>query len=154
MSATEQPVLAALRQILQFKDHATVSEVAKVTGLPLAEVLRRINANGHMVWRNRKNGHITKVAPREVLRDQFWNSGAYYHVTEYDYGSTKGLAFKGHDELRKKLELKAWGGGLGDSYAYSYVADTPENRQALEEAGCVAFEDIAIDDSLWNEGPK
>ena len=63
-----RPVLDAIRAVLKFKDHATIAEVAKFADMRPRQVLGVINANGNMVWRNRKNGHITKVAPSDVLR--------------------------------------------------------------------------------------
>lgn len=146
-----RPVLEAIREILKFKDYTTVSEIAKVTGLSVKETLIRINKNGHMVWRHRSNGRITRVDPKGVLRDQLWKSGAYFRETSYDYGCTTGLQFEGHEELRAKLIKKMWGGGLGDSYEYEYIPDTEENRQALVDDGCVAFSAIEIDDRLWKE---
>lgn len=147
----ERPVLNALREILKFKDYATVSEVAKFTGLRYAEALRRINKNGSMVWRGRQTGRITRVDPREILREKLWKAGAYYIKTTHDYGATHGLDFVGHDEIRKRLMTKTWGGGFGDSYQYGYIPDTPENRVILEQDGCVSSDDIVLDDSLWVE---
>ncbi len=147
----EKPVLDAIREILKFKDYATISEIAKISGLSQKETLRRINANGHMVWRNRKTGRITKVDPPEVLRKHLWEEGRYYIQTSYDYGCQTGLDFKGHEALREIMTQKTIGGGIGDSYEYSYIPDTPENRLALEKDGCMFVGTVKFDDSLWQE---
>ena len=46
-----RPVLDAIRAVLKFKDHATITEVAKFADLKPRHVLDVINANGTMVWR-------------------------------------------------------------------------------------------------------
>lgn len=149
----DRPILEAAYSLLKFKETTTIAEIARIAKRPQSDVLACINRNGYMVWRHVKSGKITKVAPREVLRDQLWKAGSYYHVESYDYGSTTGLVFKAHDDLRAKIEAKTWGGGIGDSYQYSYVPDTPENRAALEAEGCVHYDALTLDDRLWEEGP-
>ena len=59
----ERPVLDAIRAILKFKDHATITEIAKMAEMKQRDVLDVVNANGSMVWRNRKNGQITGESP-------------------------------------------------------------------------------------------
>ena len=66
------PVLATIRALLKFKDHTTIAEIASTSGLSRKVVLETINRNGQFVWRNRKNGHITKVDPQSALRKQLW----------------------------------------------------------------------------------
>lgn len=148
---SHKPILAAIREILKFKDHTTIGEIAKITGKKQADVLKVLNVNGHMVLRYRSNGHITGVNPRIYLQEKLRKEGAFFWVTDYDYGSTKGLAFEKHDELREKLQVETYGGGIGDSYPYKYVPDTPENRAALVKDGCLHASDMVIDDRLWQE---
>lgn len=143
------PVLDAIRALLKFKNWTTISEIAKVAGKTQKQVLDVVNHNGHMVWRDRDNGRITRVDPQGVLREKLWEAGAFFSAGSADYGSTNTLEFKGHDELRKRLEVKRWGGGLGDSYQFTCVLDTPENREALVADGCVHASDVVIDDRLW-----
>jgi hypothetical protein len=148
---TINPILTTIRELLKFKDSASVPEIAKLAGVTQMKALKVLNANERMVWRDRSKGRVTRVAPREILRQKLWEEGAYFHVNDYDYGATKGLAFNGHDEVRVKITQQTWGGGLGDSYKYSYVPDTEDNRRLLVKDGCQPFEQIVIDDRLWQE---
>lgn len=148
-----RPVLDAIRAVLKFKDTATISEVAKYAGLTHKQVLDVVNANGTMVWRNRKNGHITKVDPRAVHRQQLVESDRYYFRESYGAWSHEGyrLRFKGHDDLRQQLESKHWTGGIGDSWQITKVEDTPDNRAALESAGLKLWSETEADERLWTE---
>jgi len=148
---TDRPVLETIRALLKFKDGTTIAEVAATAGLKRSLVLSVINKNGHMVWRNRATGQITRVDPAGVFRDRLREAGAFFWVAEFDYGNQKGLMFKGHDELRERMKTKTWGGGIGDSYAYEYVPDTPDNRAALIADGCLDGEEMIFDDKDWQE---
>lgn len=149
----ERPVLDAIRAVLKFKDSATIGEIAKYAGLTHRQVLDVINANGAMVWRNRKNGHVTKVDPRGVHRKQLVESDAYYFPDTYGAWSVEGhcLRFRGHDKLRKSLETPHWTGGIGDSWKITKVEDTPENRASLEAAGLKLWSESEADERLWQE---
>ena len=146
-------VLDALRAILKFKDSASIAEIATMSGLTKRRVLDILNQNGTMVWRNRETGKITKVDPQGVLRGKLRDSGAYYWMSQGNYGSVQTLDFSGHDELRKQIQEEQWWGGFGDSYKATCVVDTPEHRAALEAEGCVLEENLnpPIDDRLWSE---
>jgi hypothetical protein len=117
------------------------------------QVLDVLNANGTMVWRNRKNGHITKVDPRAAHRQQLVESDRYYFRESYGAWAHEGyrLRFKGHDDLRQSLESKHWTGGIGDSWQITKVEDTPENRAALEAAGLKPWSEAEADERLWRE---
>lgn len=146
-----RPVLDTIRALLKFKDRTTISEIASTAGIKRADVLRIINVNGHMVWRDRKTGQITRVDPQSILTDKLRQAGAFFWVQKFDYGSTEGLEFNEHQELREKLLEQTWGGGMGDSYPYSYVPNTEANRVALTADGCVPYDDSMIDDREWKE---
>lgn len=148
-----RPVLDAIRSILKFKDFATINDIARYSGLTPRLVLDTINANGAMVWRDRKNGRITKVDPRAVHRQQLVESGAYYFSVSYGAWSHEGycLKFKGNDELRKTLETRHLTGGIGDSWHITKIEDTPENRAALEAAGLMPWAESEADERLWRE---
>jgi len=149
-----RPVLDAIRAVLTFKDHATITEVAKFADMKPRQVLDVINANGNMVWRNRKNGHITKVDPAGVLRRQLLDSDQFYFPDTYGAWSIEGrcLRFKGHDDLRAQLKRGVTVGALGDSWSEDHVMDTPENRAALEAAGLRLWSEDEVDERLWKEG--
>ncbi|MBJ2150938.1 hypothetical protein [Paracoccus sp. IB05] len=149
----ERPVLDAIRATLKFKDSATISEIAKYAGLTHKQVLDTINANGSMVWRNRKTGHVTKVDPRGVLRKQLVESDAYYFPDTYGAWSVEGhsLRFKGHDDLRARLRESRLVGGIGDCWTIEPVIDTPENRAALEADGLKLWSEDEADERLWVE---
>jgi hypothetical protein len=150
------PILATIRSLLKFKDCTTVSEIASIAGLTKKRVLDVLNSNGHMVWRNRHNGKITRVDPKGVLEGRLWASGSYFKDGLEDYGRVHTLEFKMHEELRDRLKQEQWGGGFGDSFIYTCVLDTPENRAALVADGCVYFKDLdpPLDDRLWKEDPS
>jgi hypothetical protein len=147
------PILHTIRELLKFKDYTTISEIASTAGLPRKQVLETINRNGHFVWRERKNGHITKVDPQASLREHLWKSGRYYRKGTYGAWGVEGhcLEFEGNQELRERLIETRRIGGFGDSYDTKIVIDTPENRAALEETGLRPWEEAVIDDSLWAE---
>ena len=149
----ERPVLDAIRAILKFKDHATITEIAKMAEMKQREVLDVLNANGSMVWRNRKNGHITKVDPRGVHRKKLVESDRYYFTDTYGAWSVEGycLRFKGHDDLRAKLSESRIVGTIGDNWNVEHVIDTPANRAALEAAGLKLWSENEADERLWTE---
>lgn len=147
------PVLATIRALLKFKDHTTISEIASTAGLPRKVVLETINRNGQFVWRNRKNGHITKVDPQSALREQLWKSGKFYRQDTFGAWSVEGhcLTFEGNADLREQLQQTRCVGALGDNYDIKVILDTPENRAAVEAAGLRLWSDVVIDDRLWQE---
>ena len=149
----DRPVLDAIRAVLKFKDAATISEIAKYASLTHKKVLDVVNSNGTMVWRNRKNGHITKVDPRGVLRKQLVESDRYYFPDTYGAWSVEGhcLRFKGHNDLRESLCERRLVGGIGDNWTIEPVIDTPENRAALETAGLRLWSEDEADERLWVE---
>ena len=107
-----------------------------------------------MVWRIRKNGHITKVDPAGVLRCQLMESDQFYFPDTYGAWSVEGhcLRFKGHDELRAQLQRGVTVGALGDNWSEKHVMDTPEHRAALEAAGLRLWSEDEVDERLWKEG--
>ena len=150
---SERPVLDAIRAILKFKDHATITEIAKMAEMKQRGVLNVLNANGTMVWRNRKTGHITKVDPRGVHRKKLVESDRYYFPDTYGAWSVEGhcLRFKGYDDLRAKLSESRIVGAIGDNWKVEHVIDTPENRAALEAAGLKLWSENEADERLWTE---
>ena len=150
---TDRPVLDTIRAILKFKDYATISEIAKMAEMKPRQVLEVLNANGDMVWRDRKTGHITKADPARVLRQRLKDSGAYYFPDTYGAWSVEGhcLRFRGHDELRSRLIKSVTVGALGDNWSEKHVMDTPENRTALEAAGLKEWSEDEVDERLWQE---
>lgn len=144
-------VLAAARQLLSFKDNTTYSEIASVAGVPRNRALEVLNRNGHMVYRHRKTGKITRIDTHSAMSKRLWESGKFYRESQYDWGSRTGYVFHGNDELREALQVDTYGGGLGDSYAFSFIPATPENRQAIEAAGLRPWSEAVIDDSDWKE---
>lgn len=149
----ERPVLDTIRALLKFKDFTTIQEIASTAGLPRKQVLETINRNGHFVWRDRSNGRITRVDPREKLRKQLWESGKFYRPGTYGAWSVEGhcIEFHGNEELRSKLLETRRVGAFGDSYDQKVIIDTPENRAAVEAAGLRDWSEAVIDDSLWQE---
>lgn len=148
-----RPVLCAIRELLCFKDATTISEVARIAGVAASRVLEIVNRNGAMVHRDRRTGKIVKVDPRAQLREKLWNEGKFYRVVavglfckEYD-----GLDFKGHAELRQRLQTVRCIGALGDNRNETFVLDTSENRAALEAVGMQDAVACEIDDRLWKE---
>ena len=60
-------VLQTIRDLLKFKDYTTIAEIAKFSGQTQSKVLKVINDNGWAVYRNRKNGRITRVDTKTKL---------------------------------------------------------------------------------------
>lgn len=150
---SDKPILDATRALLKFKDSASVREIATMAGQTQRRVLDVLNLNGHMVWRNRKTGRVTKIDPRGVLTKQLRESGEFYFPGTYGAWSVEGrcLRFSGHDALRAELQRTIVAGGLGDSWSEQHVMDNPENRAALEAAGLRLWGTAEIDDRLWSE---
>ena len=146
-----KPILDAARQLLKLKDGTTYSEIASVAGVPRKRALEVLNRNGHMVYRHRKTGKITRIDTHSAMSKRLWESGKFYRESQYDWGSRTGYVFEGNDALKESLQVKTYGGGLGDSYAFSFIPATPENRQAIEAAGMRPWSEAIIDDSDWNE---
>lgn len=152
----DKPVLDAIRSILRFRDDTSIPEIATMAGVPRRHVLDTINANGHMVWRNKKTGRVARVDTTTPLRKQLWESGEFYRQGTYGAWSVEGhcLEFTGHEGLRNEIASRRTIGGLGDSSTIRIVEDTPENRAALESAGMRPWDEAVIDDRLWSEAAK
>jgi len=151
--SVSRPVLAQIRQVLQFKSYATIAEIASYAGVPRKHVLDVVVRNGTMVYRDAKTGRITRLDVRTALRDRLWQSGAYYRVESYGAWCHEGYCLKwvGHDDLTSALSQRITQGGLGDSWTTSIVFDTPENRAAVEAAGLALWDEALVDDSDWKE---
>ena len=153
MEEPKKPILDTIRALLKFKDRTTIAEIARVSGVPQKRVLDVLNKNGHMVYRDRSNGNITKVIPRETLLKQLKESSEYYFQTTFGAWSVEGycLTFKGNQELADSLKQGCLVGGLGDCWTEEHIIDTPENRKALEDAGLRLWDNPELDDRLWIE---
>lgn len=150
---SERPVLDTIRALLRFKDHTTIAEIAKISGLKARHVLDVVNRNGEFVYRLRKNGNITKVDVHTRLHKQLWESGRYYRPDTFGMFSVEGhcLKFEGHTDLRNQLQERRIIGALGDNTETNIIADTPENRAAIEAHGLTMWRDDLVDDRLWVE---
>lgn len=147
-------ILETIREILKFKDYTTISEISKLSGIPQAEVLRVINKNGAYVWRDRKNGRITKVDPRSKLIKDLWNSGDYYNITSYGAWAHEGYKIevpKGQEEKISHLTIERVVGAIGDSWYKTLVEATEENIKEVELLGFTNWDKRVIDDRLWIE---
>ena len=147
-------ILETIREILKFKDYATISEISKLSGIPQAEVLKIINKNSAYVWRNRKNGRITKVDPRTQLIKDLWDSGEYYRIDSYGAWSTEGYKIKVTKDQEEKishLTAKRVVGVIGDSWYITLVEATEDNIKEVELLGFTNWDKRVIDDRLWIE---
>lgn len=147
-------ILQTIREILKFKDYATISEISKLSGIPQAQVLKIINKNGPYVWRNRKNGRITKVDPRSKLVENLWNSGDYYNIVSYGAWAHEGYQIKvvkEREDLISHLSVKQVTGAIGDSWYLDIVKATDENIKEVESLGFINWDKRVIDDRLWTE---
>lgn len=147
-------VLATTRELLKFKDYTTIAEIAKFSGLSQQKVLEVINRNGRYVYRNRKNGRITRIDTRTPLIEQLWNSKKFYKKESYGAWSHEGYKLVLHKDLDNdfnhiKKSLRT--GAIGDSWQITHIEDTPENRKILEDAGFKDWETRVVDDRLWME---
>jgi hypothetical protein len=147
------PVLDTIRALLKFKNFTTISEIASMAGIPRKKVLEVINQNDEFVWRNRKNGRITRVDPRTTLSEQLWKSGGFYREGTFGAWSVEGrcLNFEGNADLRAHLKERRTVGALGDNWPVEVVLDTVENRAVIEGAGLRPWSEAVIDDRLWVE---
>ena len=147
-------ILETIREILKFKDYATISEISKLSGIPQAQVLKIINKNSAYVWRNRKNGRITKVDPRTQLIKDLWDSGEYYRIDSYGAWSTEGYKIKVTKDQEEKishLTAKRVVGVIGDSWYITLVEATEDNIKEVELLGFTNWDKRVIDDRLWIE---
>lgn len=144
-------VLETIREVLKFKSYTTISEIAKLSGLKQMEVLKIINKNGDMVWREKKTGRITSVNTHKKLSDKLFNEGRWYFISGVNYGSSNEITFIGHNEIRNKYTKTYRHGGFGDSYDWTGVYDSPEIRKELEAEDCVFGSDLKLDDRMWEE---
>ena len=147
-------ILQTIRDLLKFKDYTTITEVAKFSGLTQSKVLKVINDNGWAVYRNRKNGRITKVDPRSKLVENLWNSGEYYNIVSYGDWAHEGYRIevpKCQEEKISHLSVKQVTGALGDSWYITLVKATDENIKEVESLGFTNWDKRVIDDRLWVE---
>ena len=147
-------ILQTIGDLLKFKDYTTIAEVAKFSGLTQSKVLKVINDNGWAVYRNRKNGRITKVDTKTKLYKEEWESGVWYKKESYGAWSHEGYKLVVHDSVKNKFEELVsgrWTGGIGDSWKVEHIEDTPDNRKILEEAGLQDWSTLVVDDRLWTE---
>ena len=147
-------ILETIREILKFKDYATISEISKLSGVTQAGVLKIINKNGAYVWRNQKNGRITKVDTRSQLAKNLWDSGDYYRIVSYGAWSHEGYQIKVPEDREGKishLTVKKVTGAIGDSWYLNIVEATDENIKEVESLGFTNWDKRVIDDRLWVE---
>ena len=146
-------VLETIRALLKFKDYTTIAEIASTAGIKRASVLDIINKNGAYVWRNRKNGHITKVDPQTQLVKDLWESGQFYKIDTYGAWSKEGeqIVFEGNDELKKSLQEQREIGAITDHWPIKIIENTERNRKIVEDAGLRPWSEAQIDDRLWSE---
>ena len=147
-------ILETIREILKFKDYATISEISKISGIPQAEVLKVVNKNGAYVWRTRNNGRITRVDPRSKLIEDLWNSGEYYSIVSYGAWSHEGYEIKVPEDKKgviSHLSVKQCTGGIGDSWYITLVEATDENTKEVESLGFTNWDKRVVDDRLWTE---
>lgn len=147
-------VLQTIRDLLKFKDYTTIAEIAKFSGQTQSKVLKVINDNGWAVYRNRKNGRITRVDTKTKLYKDEWERGVWYKKKSYGAWSHEGYKLVVHDNVEEKFKAlvsSRWSGGLGDSWEISHIEDTPDNRKILEEAGLQLWDNLVVDDRLWKE---
>ncbi len=83
------------------------------------------------------------------------DAGDVYWIETYGAWSPEGeqIQFKGHDDLRDRLQRPHWTGGIGDSWQIKVIKNTPENRAAVEAEGLRPLDAVEIDESLWKEDP-
>lgn len=145
MSTT--PVLDTIRALLKFKDHTTISEIAKIGGFKAAHVLDVVNRNGAYVHRFRSNGKIAKVDLHEPLRKQLWQSGRFYKITSYGEWSTEGEEIV----LRDGITVEHLSSKMLHYRSRPAIVNTVENRRILEDAGLLLWSETILDDQLWQE---
>jgi len=150
---TMNPILDALREILQFKTYATIEEISEISERPLSAVIKTMNRNKRLISVNQINGKITKEIVQNELRDELRRSGAFFWRMMTDFGLIYSLEFNGHDDVRKNLTTQTFIEAVGLSFSgyYKYVPDTEENRAILVADKCIFIDDIPIDDRLWKE---
>lgn len=147
-------ILQTIRDLLKFKDYTTITEVAKFSGQTQSKVLKVINDNGWAVYRNRKNGRITKVDPRSKLIKDLWDSGEYYNIASYGAWSHEGYKIevtKDKEEVISHLTKRQVVGAIGDSWYLDIVEATDENIKEVESLGFTNWDKRVIDDRLWTE---
>lgn len=75
-----------------------------------------------------------------------------YKVDDYGWPLFDALEFQGEDDLKKKYETHAYGGGIGDVHHYSGTKDCPELREELHARGFVEFQQSMCDiTNFWIE---
>lgn len=75
-----------------------------------------------------------------------------YKVDDYGWPLFDALEFQGEDDLKKKYETHAYGGGIGDVHHYSGTKDCPELREELHARGFVEFQPSMCDiKNFWIE---
>src|SRR5882757_754582 len=147
------PILDALREILQFKNYATIEEISEISERPLSAVIKTMNRNKRLISVNQINGKITKEIVQSELRYELCESGGFFWNTTMmtDLGCIYKLEFKSHSDVRQKISKQLFLETIGLSGYYTYVPDTDENRAILVADKCIFIDDIPIDDRLWKE---
>jgi hypothetical protein len=126
-------IFETAREVLRFKNHTTIIELARLTGLKQLWILKVLNHNHGMVYRHLKNGHITRVERDNVVGSELaklaYTRGLTFRETTGNYGAAKILETASTKVEHLKV-TQCWG-GMGDSQTVSVLNDAPATREAL-----------------------
>lgn len=143
-------ILDTIYELLKMKQYTTVPEIASYAELKKIDVLKIINRNKELLTID-KNGKISAIQAKTVLKHKLAADGMYFWITKGNYGSWDNLNFCKHEKLREEMTIEDWEGGFGDCYKVKRIPDTPENRAKLEAEKCVLEGSIVLDNRLWKE---
>lgn len=147
-TTTMAPILYTIREILKFKDTATINEISSLSGIPKLKVLQVINNNGDMVYRDRKTGAITKIDTKTKLINKLKKEGNYYTRDSYGDWAHEGymlILYPDNLSIRQSLDMLTLYNGQ------YIIEDTKENREKLEALGYKDWGTVGLNDILWVE---
>ncbi len=150
---SKTPILDAIRLLIKVDGHATIPKIRQMLKMDLQTVLHVVAENKDLL---RMNGGKIYGFVRFTFKDlvthgqrKLYNP---YTVDDYGYHLFDALEFVGEDDLKKKYDVHAYGGGIGDVHHYSGTKDCPELREELHARGFIQYERSMADlENFWKE---
>ena len=140
-----KPVLEALLRLIRVEGKASITSIARASGISFREVLRVLDENRHLLVKD-KTQRITGTQLSTLYqkeRQRAIDEGRAYLISRINYGSDEEIFCKG--PVRAELQKDYWSGGFGDSALTPCILNRPENLEAVRARGLVHIDELDLD---------
>ena len=132
--------LEAIQRLLKLKGKCSLAEIASVTEQKKAKVLQEITDNQKLLKLNKAGQIVGFINVIGIQSEQRFKKGEVYKINSR-FGQEDEILC--NDERVEVLETMGWYGYGSDSYRYTIIKNTKENREKLEsEFGILNIKNI------------